>query len=139
MMPVKCLLFDITLLRIMLAAETGKPESSVACQHKILFLTYVKSIWQQGAGKGSCALHSHSGIQADIGSVISDSGFQGHSGGHSGQHSEANGEREVVGDQMMSFYGPGLEAADPFLSTIYWLSPVVWLPLPTTESAGNVD
>lgn len=64
-------------------------------------------------------MHSHSGIQADIDSAISDPGFQGHSGGHSGWHSEANGEREVAGDQMMSFYGPGLETAHPFLSLIY--------------------
>lgn len=38
-------------VRMMLAAETEKPYISVACQHKILFLTHVKSVWQQGTAK----------------------------------------------------------------------------------------
>lgn len=103
------------------------------CQNRFLFLTHVKSVCQQGASKGGCAVIQGSELTQAV-TVIFDTGLQGHCG-H--QHSEANGEREGGGDHVMDCYGPGLEVAHPFLSIIYWLSSVIRLHLPIRESAGN--
>lgn len=76
----------------------------------------------------------HSGIQADMGSVISDPGFQD----HSGQHSEANEEREVVGDQMM--FSGARPGSGKSIFVHNWLVEFSHVAIFTSgESVGNKD